>query len=146
MRPIDFYNYGVLIAETGTTEAEHRTVVNRVYYGLHHEACCRFFRRQPAAQPLVMGRRHTELRNRYNEPEDPIAGEVGQLLGQLMRLRNEADYELHPPLRFERRDITPSELMNIALRVGEELLDALEAYAPGESAEGCECPQVYSTG
>lgn len=146
MKPLDFYTYGVQIGETGTTEAEHRTAVNRVYYGLHHEACCRFFRTQPTSQPLNVNRRHTDLRNRYNNPGDPAAGEVGQLLGQLMRLRVEADYQLSPPLLYQRMSHTPRELMGIALEVGADLLDALEAYAPGESPEGCECPQVYSTG
>ena len=44
MRPIELYNLGVVAARTADTEAKRRSAVGRIYYGLHHEACCRFFR------------------------------------------------------------------------------------------------------
>ena len=43
MRPLDFYRLGVALAYSADSETLQRTVINRLYYGLHHEACCRFF-------------------------------------------------------------------------------------------------------
>ena len=40
MKPLDFYRLGVEMASSSVTEAEHRTAIARLYYGLHHEACC----------------------------------------------------------------------------------------------------------
>ena len=144
MRPLDFYELGLEIANSAKTEAQQRTAINRVYYGLHHEACCRHFRTEGGQQPLNQNRCHTDLRNRLNDSLDPKAGEVGQLLGGLMRLRGEADYQLQPPLRYQNRPFTPEQLMLRALYLGEDLLDALEGYSPGEAADGCRCPVVYS--
>ena len=146
MRPLDFYRVGLEMVGAADTEAQQRTVVNRVYYGLHHEACCRYFRREVAARPLNRNRRHSDLRNRFNDSADPSDGNVGQLLGQLMRLRSLADYELSPSHRIGRQALTPEQLMRRALDVSERLLSALEKYSPGEAMDGSGCRQVYSTG
>ena len=45
MRPLDFYDLGVQLAASARTEAEYRATIGRLYYGLHHEACCRYFSR-----------------------------------------------------------------------------------------------------
>ncbi len=39
MRSLDFYYLGRRLAESAITEAEYRTAIGRLYYGLHHEAC-----------------------------------------------------------------------------------------------------------
>lgn len=146
MKPLDFYEYGLQIASSATSEAQYRTAIGRVYYGLHDEACCRYFRTEPFAQPLNRNRRHTDLRDRLNQPDNPRVGEIGQLLGNLMRLRTEADYQLVPPLLYQRRTYTAEQLMRRALTVGQDLLRALEEYSPGEAPDGCDCPEAYSTG
>lgn len=146
MRPLDFYRVGLQMVGDAETEAQQRTVVNRVYYGLHHEACCRYFRREVAAQPLNRNRRHTNLRNNFNQSIDPSSGSIAQLLGELMRLRSLADYELSPPYRIGRQTFTPERLMRRALDVSERLLSALEKYSPGEAVDGSGCRETYSTG
>ena len=146
MRPLDFYRLGLQMVGTAETEAEQRTVVNRVYYGLHHEACCRYFRREVAAQPLNRNRRHTNLRNNFNQSMDPLSGSIAQLLAELMRLRSLADYELSPPYRIGGKTLTPAQLMRKALDVSERLLSALDRYSPGEAVDGSGCREVYSTG
>ena len=146
MRPLDSYRVGLQMVGTAESEAHQRTVVNRVYYGLHHEACCRYFRREVAAQPLDRNRRHTNLRNNFNQSMDPLSGRIAQLLGELMRLRSLADYELSPPYRIGRQILTPEQLMRRALDVSERLLSALERYSPSEAVDGSGCREVYSTG
>ncbi len=145
MKPLDFYELGRRIASSAQTEAEHRTAINRIYYGLHHEACCRYFRNQPATQALNLNRRHTELRDRFRDPTSPESGEVARLLASLMMMRREADYQLELPLRYQDRSYTPERLADEAMYVGEALLAALELFSPGGAADGCECPAVYSS-
>ena len=144
MRPLDFYDLGVEMAETAQTEAQERTAINRLYYGLHHEACCRYFRKVSRAQPLNRNRRHTDLRNRLNQSVDPLSSKVAQLLGQLQRLRSFADYQISPPYRFQNR--TGQQSMHRALDVSKRLVSALEGYSPGQVPDGCECRDAYSTG
>ena len=143
MRPLDFYRLGVSLAPTAVTESEQRTVVTRLYYGLHHEACCRYFRANAVSAPLDTNRRHTELRDRFNSRGDSRARTVGNLLNDMMALRREADYELVLPLRFKSQSRTPHEVLNLALQTGRELLYALEEYSPGEAEDGCRCPHAY---
>jgi len=145
MRPLEFYELGLQIASSASTEAQYRTAISRIYYGLHHEACCRYFRKLPTAQPLDGNRRHAELRNRFSILEDSAAIRVGQLLGRLRILRTEADYQLRPPLRFGNRSYTPEQLMAQAIMMGQDLLEGLEVFSPGEASDGCECPHVYSS-
>ena len=52
MKPLDFYQLGVRLANSGRTEAEHRAAIGRLYYGLHHEACCRYFRWLPLPRAI----------------------------------------------------------------------------------------------
>ena len=113
------------IATAAASEAQQRTAINRIYYGLHHEACCRYFRKEPSPRPLNRNRRHTDLRERFNRPEFPDAGRVAQLLAILMMLRSEADYQLNAPLRFRGRSYSSDELMERALHVGQDLRKAL---------------------
>lgn len=121
-------------------------VVNRLYYGLHHEACCRFFRENPMSGPLNRNRRHTDLRNRFNNLSHPESRNVSRLLNDLMALRAQADYRLTPPLRFRNRQLNVQQLVGLALVSAQQLLDALEAFSPGEAEDGCNCPQGYTVG
>lgn len=52
MRPLEFYRLAVAIAPSAVSEPVQRTVIGRLYYGLHHEARCRFYRENPNADPL----------------------------------------------------------------------------------------------
>ena len=146
MRPLDFYRLGVASAPGATTESLQRTVVNRLYYGLHHEACCRYFRENPGARPLDRNRRHIQLRNRYIDSSDQAVREIGVLLDKMIELRSEADYELVPPLRFENKSINAEQLLDFALDISQQLLAALERYSPGAAPDGCRCPVAYSRG
>ena len=139
MKPMEYYNFGAGLASKASTEAECRTVVGRLYYGLHHEACCRYFRENPNGTPLNRNGRHTELHRRFNSPGNAISQKIGQELNQLRILRNKADYELGSLLHGN-RSLTPREFMELALQSSKRLLEALEAYSPGEAPDGCNCP------
>ena len=82
MSPLDFYDLGVGMASTARTEAQERTAINRLYYGLHHEVCCRYFRKESWAQPL----------NR-NRPDTPTS-EIDSTRASTLRV-----VELHSCLR-----------------------------------------------
>ena len=140
MRPLDFYRLGVRLANSATTEAATRNAVGRLYYGLHHEACCRYFRENPAARPLRRGHRHKQLTDHYGSLHSSPPRRIRRLLKQLSSMRNITDYELTPPIRYHKKVRTASELMRMAVTVAEELLTALEDYSPGESEDGCHCP------
>lgn len=144
MRPLEFYRLGVSLSETAISEPLQRTVVNRLYYGLHHEACCRYFRTNPPTEPpLNRNRRHVELHERYNSQDDATSRNVGNLLNDLRRFRTLADYELVPPLRLGGMSLDAQALFNLALSTAQQLLDALEEYSPGEAEDGCDCPQAF---
>ena len=143
MKPLEFYRLGAEVASSATTEPAQRMAVNRLYYGLHHEACCRFFRKNPTAGPLNRNRRHTDLRDRFNNLGGPDSRNVGILLNDLMALRAEADYRLVLPLRFRNRPLNAPDFVRVALESARQLLDALEAFSPGEAEDGCNCPQAY---
>ena len=144
MRPLDFYRAGVALADVASTESLRRTAVGRLYYGLHHEACCRYFRKNPGAPPLDRNRRHAQLADRYRNSPEPAAQQIGRRLNDMARLRREADYELVPPLRFENMSIDSHELLDFALDISRQMLAALERYSPGAAPDGCRCPVVYS--
>ena len=114
-------------------------VVGRVYYGLHHDACCRYFRENPNSDPLPRRRRHIELCDRFNTSTDSTAKGVGNLLNNLRELRTQADYELGQ-LEYKGRILSAIQLLSTALRVGHNLLQQLERYSPGEARDGCNCP------
>ena len=62
MRPLDIYDHRRSAGRNRqTSEVEKRAAVNRLYYGLHHEACSRYFRKNPDAPPLMRNRRHAAL-------------------------------------------------------------------------------------
>ena len=145
MRPLEFYRLGIDSAVSAVSEPLQRTVVNRLYYGLHHEACCRYFRENPWAQPINTRGRHIELRNRFAQSNDPSSRRVGDLLNDLIRLRTEADYQLVPPLRFRNQSLNAQQLMSLAIEISGQLFDALESYSPGEAPDGCECRTAYSS-
>ena len=139
MRPLDFYRLGLSLAETADSEAAQRTAVSRLYYGLHHEACCRYFRSNSDSLPLNANRRHSELRDRYNRRDDTESKAVGNLLQVLLELRRSADYELAPPIRFRDQWFAMGEFVDHAVDTARQLLDALEDYSPGEAEDGCTC-------
>ena len=57
-------------------------------------------------------------------------------------MRNLADYELSPAIQYAEEEVDASQLMNLALAAAEDLLDALEAFSPGEAPDGCDCPTL----
>ena len=134
------------MADSASTEAEHRNVIGRLYYGLHHEACCRYFRQNPYAPPLRMGSRHRRLIERYHEIGSEIAVYVSISLSRLFAMRNIADYELGGSISYKNLPVNSRTLMGMALIVARELLELLEAYSPGEAPDGCDCPTAYSVG
>ncbi len=146
MRPLDFYELGRQMVGSAQTEAEQRTAVNRLYYGLHHEACGRYFQREPAPQPLNRNSRHSDIQSRFRSGFNTDGMRVGELLGQLSRLRNVADYELHSEVNVPRdRSIKSAEqLMRMSITVSEGLKTALDSYSPSETPDGLEYPVVYS--
>ena len=139
MKPIDFYHFGVTEAPNASSEAQQRMVVGRVYYGLHHEACCRYFRENPTCDPMPRHRRHFELCSRFNSSTDSTSKRVGNLLNDLRGLRTQADYELGH-LEYRGQILSATQLLNAALFVGTNLLQQLERYSPGEAHDGCNCP------
>ncbi|MYE54351.1 MAG: hypothetical protein F4X34_04040 [Chloroflexi bacterium] len=145
MKPLDFYRLGLQMASSASSETEYRTAISRIYYGLHHESCCRYFRREVAPAPLNRNRRHTELRDRFNSLSGTASNTIGGRLNDLIIIRNEADYQLVSPLRYKGRSYSVEQLIYRAVSLAQELLDALETYSPGEASDGCNCPTVYSS-
>ena len=146
MKPIEFYNLAHELADEATTEARRRSVVGRLYYGLHHEACCRLFREYPFMQPLRRNGRHSDLCNRYERLGTDVASDIARFLRLLMIMRAEADYQLSPPLRIGGRRYDTEAMMREAMNVAQDLLAALEAFSPGEAPDGCECRVAYVSG
>lgn len=140
MRPLDYYQLGRQLADSASTEAEQRSAVGRLYYSLHHEACCRYFRENPDAPPLGRGSRHAQLIGRFGAFRTGETRRIGRLLRQLSRMRNLSDYELVSPLRYQNRECSAVELMGMAVSVAEGLLGALEDFSSGEAGDGCHCP------
>ena len=140
MKPLDVYRLGVGLANSGRTEAEHRAAIGRLYYGLHHEACCRYFRENPNALPLGRGSRHAQLIDRYSALHSFPARQIRRLLRQLSRMRNISDYELSSPMQYRNKNYSPAQLMRAAVVVAEDLLAELEDYSSGEAKDGCYCP------
>ena len=120
------------------SEAERRTAVGRLYYGLHHEAACRYFRENPSAPPIPRNRRHTEVRDRFIRSGVPQGRVIGGLLDALSQMRGECDYRLGAPLRYRGTMLTLDKLLDRALAVAAGLRAALDAYSPGESLDGTE--------
>ena len=140
MRPLDFYDLVARLAASAQTEAEYRACIGRLYYGLHHEACCRYFREFQNAPPLARGNRHSQLVQRYRALRGNRAAQrVQSLLGQLSGMRNVSDYELDSVMRYRKRTYRPADLMTAAISVAAELLAELETFSPGEAADGCVC-------
>ena len=146
MRPLDFYELGLRMFSTAQTESEQRTVANRLYYGLHHEACGRYFRKEVRPQPLNRNRRHSDIRDRFNNSIDPVSMRVAQLLGELMRLRVVADYQLPSNIIGMRSIQDAEQLMRRSVNVSEQLLSALDRYSSHATPNGYEYPEAYSTG
>lgn len=147
MQPLQFCNLGREMALSAKSDAEFRTVVNRLYYGIHHEVCCRFFARNPLARPLNSRNRHSELRNRLNDPLVPDRVVMARRLGTLLEMRTEADYILTAPFRIRGRTIASSDvLMTEALKIADALLNDLDKQWPGSASDGCECKVVVSFG
>ena len=140
MKPIDFYNWATGKIEGASSEAEMRTIVGRLYYGLHHEACCRYFRVHPNAAPLERNRRHADLRDKFNTEPDPVYKKIGNLLGDMVELRVLADYEMGQ-LNFRNWVLTPDKLLAFAQIYSTDLLEALHEFSPGEAEDGCNCPR-----
>ena len=145
MRPLEFHRLGLRLAQDAATESQQRIAVTCLYYGLHHEACCRFFRNNPFARPLNRNSRHRDLGDRYRHSIEPHTNYIARLLDDLTRLRAECHYQLTLPLRFRDTSYQPNQILELALEKSNQLLAALEAYSPGEAPDNCNCPQTYST-
>ena len=146
MRPLDLYELGQQMAHSARTEAEQRTAVNRLYYGLHHEACGRYFQTAIQPQPLNRNRRHSDIRDRFHRSFDQDGMRVAQLLGELMQLRGVADYQLPSRIRGMHSIQSAEQLMRRSIGVSEQLKSALDRYSPDETPDGFEFPEAYSTG
>jgi hypothetical protein len=138
VRPIEFYHLAVASASIASSEAEHRTIVSRLYYGLHHEACCRYFRANPTACHLKFRNRHPELSRRFHDPTDPTAMQISYDLRDLKQLRGLADYDL-ALLRFGPQTLNSQQLMTTALNMAQRLLKCLDSLLPGVATDGCPC-------
>ena len=136
---MEFYRLAVAMAPHATSEQWQRTVVGRLYYGLHHEACCRYFRADPGAAPFGRSSRHASLLRRFNQPSDAKSAKVANLLRQLRHFRTQSDYELGQMYDLNRKPITPGQVLSSATHVASQLLQALESYSPGEAPDGCIC-------
>lgn len=145
MRPLDFYRLGVRIAETATTEAEYRNAVGRMYYGLHHEACCRYFRENPGGAPLGRRSRHLQLSARFSTLGTEASRAIAYMLRQLSAMRNISDYELGSSIMYNNSQVGASQFMTMASIVARELYQALEEYSPGDAPDGCECRTIQRT-
>ena len=53
-------------------------------------------------------------------------------------MRGECDYRVGAPLRYERAEVTLSTIVSRARATAASCLAALDAYSPGESADGSE--------
>ena len=140
MKPLDFYRLGRRLSDSADTDAEWRTVVGRLYYGLHHETCCRYFRENPNAPPLPLYRRRTELIERFDGEPGTLERDISQMLRRILNMRNVADYELKHAVQVNRLTLGAEQLMHFALIVADGLLAALEDFSPGEAPDGCDCP------
>jgi hypothetical protein len=138
MKPLEFYRLAVAMAPSAVSEPVQRTVVGRLYYGLHHEACCRFYRENQTAVPLERRNRHASLLRFFNRPTDAKSAKVANLLEQLRQFRTLADYDLNQ-MYFNKRPVTAAQVLSSATHVAAQLLAALESYSPGEAADGCVC-------
>ena len=140
MRPLDFYDLGLRLAASADTDAEWRTVVGRLYYGLHHEACCRYFREYPGERPMPRRRRHAALIRRFDDSQMDAAKDIASTLRLIRHMREICDYELRGPIFFHQWPLSPEQLAQLALSVARDLLAALETFSPGEAPDGCDCP------
>lgn len=139
MKPLNFYDLGIALAQNAATDAEYRNAIGRLYYGLHHEACCRYFREHPNAPAIARGSRHRQLVQRYGGLRYGNARTVQRLLQQLSNMRNVSDYELSNSIRYRRMTESAAGLMAIAVSVATQLLAELESFSPGAAEDGCPC-------
>ena len=140
MKPLDFYRFGTQMAETATAEVECRTTIGRMYYGLHHEACCRYFRENSAATPLGRGSRHSQLPTKFSTSGTNTSNRIARLLRQLSIMRNISDYELGNSVGYNNLQVSACQLMKMASIVALELHQTLDEHSPGEASDDCECP------
>ena len=139
MRPLDFHDLALRLPDGTPTEAAQRSAVSRLYYGLHHEACCRYFRENPGASPIQRSRRHSELPLRFSNSGEPVQRDIVFLLRLLADMRGECDYNLAGPLLHNGAYSTPETMLREALIAATRLLSALNSYSYGESPDGAEC-------
>ena len=142
VKPKEFYDLGTAVAGEAGSEAERRMAAGRIYYGLHHEACCRFFRVNPRELYLDRKNRHSGLVSKFRAcRNNEHALRIGSLLDQLRRLRTTADYDL-ATMSFNRQLISDTDMLATVLQTSKMLADALERFSPGEAGDGCKCVSV----
>ena len=133
MRPLDVYDLGVRLAGQAGTEAEKRAAVGRLYYGLHLEACCRYFRENPDAAPIQRNRRHVALPDLFDSGPGQVHRGIADRLRRLASMRAECDYRIDGPLRYEGTTTTIDAMLARTQLVAAALLADLDAYSLGES-------------
>jgi len=109
--------------QSGPTEAHRRAAVGRAYYALLHEgfaALQRWGFLMPPRENL-----HAFVRLRFNFAGEPDLKQVGFLMDELSRLRNQADYRLTVPTPFATPDISDQAVEDV--RDAIHLLDQIEA-------------------
>ena len=64
--------------------------------------------------------------------------EVAKFLRHLAWMRGECDYQIGAELRYEQGTMALADMVSRALATAAACLAALDAYSPGESADGSE--------
>ena len=82
----------------GPSEAHRRGAAGRAYYAAFQEARAALERWSVAIPPRE--NLHAAVRLRFLYAKDPEAHQIGTILDDLVKLRNEADYKLASPGRF----------------------------------------------
>jgi len=117
----------------GSDEADFRSAASRAYYAAFHAArdvlaALRF--RVPRAD-----RAHDYLYRRLNNCGVAVVRQAADLLLDLRRLRNEADYDVRPPF--------PAVQAADAVADAEQVLQTLDALTPAELVQITDAMKLY---
>jgi hypothetical protein len=107
----------------GPTEAHWRSAAGRAYYALFHEGLAALRRWGFTVPPRE--NLHTFVRLRFTYTTDPDLKAIGWSLDDLVKLRNQADYQLATPGAF-----------SSAVRAVQSIFDADNAIARLDRIEG----------
>jgi uncharacterized protein (UPF0332 family) len=107
----------------GPTEAHRRSAAGRAYYALFHEGLAALLRWGFTVPPRE--NLHSFVRLRFTYTSDPDMKKIGWVMDDLVKLRNQADYQLATPGSF-----------SSAGRVSMAILDAHDAIALLDQVDG----------